>query len=135
VPQEGGWCPIYGTLKGTGTLAGPFRFTGDDNRWEVTGRAGSRELGRVDFANPTKETFVGLKALDVTFSGKPGSNVYFLTSGVVTNLADTDLANMVLTVIDENSGKDYSEVCRLAVIDGRPAFINGLIGGTTIIIR
>ena len=134
-PQEGGWCPIYGTLKGTGTLAGPLRFTGDDNRWEVTGRAGSRELGRVDFANPTKETFVGLKALDVMFSGKPGSNVYFLTSGVVTNLADADLSNVVLTVTDENSGKDYSEVCRLAVIDGRPALINGLIGGTTIIIR
>ena len=36
-PQKGGWCPIYGTLKGTGTLSGPFRFTGDDNCWEVTG--------------------------------------------------------------------------------------------------
>ena len=35
-PREGGWCPVYGTLKGAGTLSGPFRFTGEDNWWQET---------------------------------------------------------------------------------------------------
>ncbi len=33
--------PIFGTLKGTGSLAGSWEFAGDHNCWEVTG-AGAR---------------------------------------------------------------------------------------------
>lgn len=40
---NGRFCPIYGTLKGSGTLAGPYRFTGDDNSWEVTDAAASKD--------------------------------------------------------------------------------------------
>ena len=127
-----GYCPIYGTLKGTGTLAGPFRFTGTTNCWEVT-QASVRELARVEFANPTKETFTGLKTLNVTFNDKPTKALYYLTTATVDGLTETDLEGTAVTVTDGEH--DYSANFALTVRNGRLALANSKPGGIVVIVR
>ena len=131
--RTGGWCPIYGTLKGSGTLAGPYRFTGEDNSWEVTGRDSARTFACVNFANPTKETFTGLKAINAMFTGKPTSSVYYLT-GEVTDLTDTDIAGVAYTVTDE-AGNDCSANFALTVKGNRIALVNTKPAKFLIIVR
>ena len=131
--RSGGWCPIYGTLKGSGTLAGPYRFTGESNSWEVTGRDSARTFACVNFANPTKETFTGLKAINAMFTGKPTSSVYYLT-GEVTDLTDTDIAGVAYTVTDE-AGNDYSANFALTVKGNRIALVNTKPAKFLIIVR
>ena len=129
-----GFCPIYGTLKGSGTLSGAFRFTDTTNCWEVVDAAANNAtLPCVQFANPTKETFAGLKSLSVTFNGKPTRRAYYLTTATVADLAETDLAGTVLTVTDGEN--DYSANFTLTVVGGRLALNNSKPAGTYIIVR
>ena len=133
-PRDGGFCPIYGTLKGSGTLAGPYRFTGENNSWEVTGAvAQNANLPAVQFANATPETFAGLKSLNVTFDAQPTRRAYYLT-GAVAGLTAEDVAGVTLSVTDETE-VDYSGNFTLAVKDGRLALENGKPAGMYIIIR
>ena len=132
-PRDGGWCPIYGTLKGTGTLAGPYRFTGEENCWEVTGRDSARTFACVNFANPTKETFTGLKAINATFTGKPTSSVYYLT-GEVTDLTAADISGVAYIVTDE-AGNDYSANFTLTVKGNRIALVNTKPAKFLVIVR
>ena len=127
-----GYCPIYGTLKGAGTLSGAFRFTGTTNCWAVT-QSSVRELARVEFANPTKETFTGLKSLNVTFNDKPTKAVYYLTTATVDGLTQADLAGTIVTVTDGE--RDYSANFTLTVVGGRLALANSKPSGTYIIVR
>ena len=127
-----GWCPIYGTLKGSGTLSGAFRFTGTTNCWKVT-QASVRELARVEFANPTKETFTGLKTLNVTFSDKPTKALYYLTTATVDGLTEADLEGTAVTVTDGEH--DYSANFALTVRNGRLALANSKPGGIVVIVR
>ena len=128
----GGFCPIYGTLKGSGTLSGAFRFTGTTNCWAVT-QSSVRELARVEFANPTKETFTGLKTLNVTFSDKPTKALYYLTTATVDGLTQADLEGTAVTVTDGEH--DYSANFTLTVVGGRLALANSKPSGTYIIVR
>ena len=125
-----GFCPIYGTLKGSGS--GAFRFTGTTNCWAVT-QASVRELARVEFANPTKETFTGLKTLNVTFSDKPTKALYYLSTATVDGLTQADLAGTTVTVTDGE--RDYSANFTLTVRNGRLALANSKPSGTYIIVR
>ena len=132
--RTGGWCPIYGTLKGTGTLAGPYRFTGENNSWVVEGATVSRAtLPAVQFTNATPETFKGLKSLSVTFDAQPTRKAYYLT-GAVTGLTAADISGVAYTVTDE-VGNDYTENLALTVQDGRLVFTNSKPKGMYIIVR
>ena len=126
--------PIYGTLKGTGTLAGDFAFAGTTNCWEVTG-AGARttELPAATFANATAATFAGLKSVRVLFDAKPSRRAYYLT-GAIDGLSATDLPAAAITVKDVTGG-DYSANFTLAVKNGRLALSNSKPAGTMIIVR
>ena len=126
--------PIFGTLKGTGSLAGSWEFAGDHNCWEVTG-AGARttELPAATFANATAATFAGLKSVKVTFDAKPTRKAYYLT-GVIDGLSAADLPAATITVKDANDG-DYSANFTLTVKDGRLAIGNSKPAGMTIIVR
>ena len=131
---NGRYCPIYGTLKGTGTLSGPFRFSGDDNCWEVTdARANTDTLPCVNFTDATKETFAGLKTISVLFDAKPSRRDYYLT-GTITGLTDADLPAATITVKDANDS-DYSANFTLTVKNGRLALANSKPAGTFIIVR
>ena len=133
-PRTGGWCPIYGTLKGTGTLAGPYRFTGENNSWVVEGATVSRAtLPAVQFANATPETFKGLKSLAVTFNAQPTRRAYFLT-GEITGLTAADISGVAYTVIDED-GNDYTDNLTLTVQDGKLVFTNAKPQGMFLIVR
>ena len=127
-----GYCPIYGTLKGSGTLSGAFRFTGTTNCWAVT-QSSVRELARVEFANPTKETFTGLKSLNATFNDKPTKALYYLSTATVDGLTQADLAGTTVTVTDGE--RDYSANFTLTVKAGRLALANSKPSGTYIIVR
>ena len=127
-----GYCPIYGTLKGSGTLSGAFRFTGTTNCWEVT-QSSVRELARVEFANPTKETFTGLKSLNATFNDKPTKALYYLSTATVDGLTQADLVGTTVTVTDGE--RDYSANFTLTVRNGRLALANSKPSGTYIIVR
>ncbi len=132
--RAGGWCPIYGTLKGSGTLAGPYRFTGENNSWVVEGATTrNANLPAVQFTNATPETFKGLKSLSVTFDAQPTRRAYFLT-GEVSGLTAADIAGVTYTVTDE-AGNDYAELLTLTVQDGRITFTNGKPQGMFLIVR
>ena len=130
----GGFCPIYGTLKGSGTLSGAFRFTGTTNCWEVGGGVSARDFVHANFANPTKETFVGLKSLNATFSGRPTSRTYYLT-GVIDGLTEADLPEEASITAKDVDGGDYSANFKFVVSGGRLALSNSKPSGTFIIVR
>ena len=130
----GGFCPIYGTLKGSGTLSGAFRFTGTTNCWEVGGGVSARDFVHANFANPTKETFVGLKSLNATFSGRPTSRTYYLT-GVIDGLTEADLPEEASITAKDVDGGDYSANFKFVVSGGRLALSNSKPAGTYIIVR
>ena len=133
-PHDGGFCPIYGTLKGTGTLAGPYRFTGENNSWLVEGATVSRaNLPAVQFSDAKPETFKGLKSLSVTFNAQPTRKAYYLT-GAVTGLTAADISGVAYAVTDE-AGNDYTENLTLTVQDGRIMFTNSKPKGMYIIVR
>ena len=131
---NGRFCPIYGTLKGSGTLSGPYRFTGDDNSWEVTDAAANgANLPAVTFTDATADTFAGLKSIRVLFNGRPTRTAYYLT-GAITGLTAADLPAATLTVKDA-ADNDYSANFTLMVKDGRLALRNSKPAGTFIIVR
>ena len=130
-PQDGGWCPIYGTLKGTGTLSGPFRFTGDDNSWEVTGASSNYSLNAVTFADADANALAGLKELKVTFDVKPRKGRYELSNAL--GLKAETVGDVALTVTD-TAGNDYADIT-LTVEDGKLRLANPSALRTMIIIR
>ena len=131
-PQKGGWCPIYGTLKGTGTLSGPFRFTGEDNCWEVTGASRDISLNAVTFADADANALAGLKKLEVTFDAKPKKGLYELSDAL--GLTAETVGDVALTVTDA-AGNDYADIISLTVEDGKLRLANPSAVRTMIIIR
>ena len=132
-PRQGGWCPIYGTLKGVGTLSGPFRFTGGDNCWEMTGRAGGEKLsGAATFDNPDANALAGLKNIKATFNNKPGRSVYEISDAL--GLTAETVSAVKLAVADE-AGNDYSEDFTLAVKGGKLNLVNAHPSGVMLIFR
>ncbi len=124
--------PIYGTLKGTGSLAGAFAFAGDVNGWEVTGVDNKRELATALFADATPATFQGLKNVKAVFNAKPKCAVYYF-AGEAPGITNDDVADATVTVTDGE--KDYSGKFKLVVRDGRLALANASPGGMAIFLR
>ncbi|MBP5226693.1 MAG: hypothetical protein J6336_04850 [Kiritimatiellae bacterium] len=124
--------PIFGTLKGTGTLAGAFAFAGDESDWDVTGKSANRELVCATFANATRETFQGLAHVTATFDEKPRCSFYFLTDEI-TGLTAEDVEDATVTVKDGEN--DYSEDFALTVKEGRLALANLKPGGFLMMLR
>ena len=126
--------PIFGTLKGTGSLAGAWEFAGTANCWEVANAvATTAELPAATFAAATPATFAGLKSVKVTFDAIPSRHTYFLT-GAINGLTDADIPAAAITVKDADDG-DYSANFTLTVKNGRLALSNSKAGGTFIIVR
>ena len=106
--------PIFGALKGTGTLAGSFAFAGEHNSWHVEGVNNNRELASAKFAAPTRATFLGLKEVKAEFDAKPVCSDYFLTDSEVPDLVEADLADVKATVTAGN--KDYSSSFSVGIV-------------------
>ncbi|MBR6733319.1 MAG: hypothetical protein IKL96_02845 [Kiritimatiellae bacterium] len=126
-------CPVWGALAGTGTLAGPFAFAGEKNSWNVTGAYNNRELACVKFADPSRETFLGLKEVKAVFDAKPVCSAYFLLGAEVPGLSAADLADVKVSVTD--GVKDYSAKFSLGVSNGRLALLNRTPGGMLLYVR
>ena len=125
---------IYGTLKGTGSLAGSWEFAGDHNCWEVTNAVAKAEtLPVATFAAATPATFAGLKNVSVQFDARPVRSIYYLT-GVINGLTDADLPAATMAVMDADDN-DYSANFTLTVKGGRLAIGNSKPAGITILIR
>ncbi len=124
--------PIFGTLKGTGTLAGDFAFEGDVNCWDVTGEAANKELARVTFANASANTFAGLKSVKATFDGKPRVSTYFLTDAV-SGLTDGVVEDVAVTATYGTT--DVSEDFYLSIEGSRMVLKNKKPAGLIIIIQ
>ena len=122
--------PIFGTLKGTGTLAGSFAFAGTTNCWEATCTGNNKDLTCATFSAATPATFAGLKSVKVTFDGKPTRRAYYLTSAI-DGLADAPAATVIATAGET----DYSANFTLTVKNGRLALANSKPAGVTIIVR
>ncbi|MBR6734450.1 MAG: SGNH/GDSL hydrolase family protein [Kiritimatiellae bacterium] len=132
-PREGGWCPVYGTLKGAGTLSGPFRFTGEDNCWEVAGNSSLVKLnGAVTFDNADANALAGLKSVKATFNRKPGRSEYEISDAL--GITSETVAGIGLAVTDEK-GNDYSEDFALMVKGGKLKLVNSNPGGMIILFR
>ena len=117
--RAGGWCPIYGTLKGSGTLAGPFRFTGEDNCWEISGTGMRLALeGKVSLDSADANALNGLRRLKVTLTTRMAKASYPL--GPATSLDNT----VDLEVIGPE-GTDVSSNFSLAVENGILELRNG----------
>ena len=124
--------PIFGTLKGTGTLAGSFAFAGTTNCWEATCTGNNKDLTCATFSAATPATFAGLKSVKVTFDKKPTRTAYFLT-GVIDGLTAANVPDA--TVIATDGEKDYTGNFVLTVKNGRLVLANAKAGGMTIVVR
>ena len=132
-PREGGWCPVYGTLKGAGTLSGPFRFTGEDNCWEVAGNSARITPEKtVSFKNASADALAGLKRIDVTFSAAPKRARYEL--GPALGVTAETVQNIALNVTDA-VGADYKDDFALEVKDAKLVLRNAHPGGMVILFR
>ena len=125
--------PIFGTLKGTGALAGAFAFAGDVNCWEVKGVYNRRTLAKAAFTAPTGATFEGLKEVKAKFDRSPVCSVYYLTDEAVSGISSVDLSDVRVTVTAGE--KDYSEKFSLGVSEGRLVLSNRVPGGAVLYIR
>ena len=122
--RTGSFCPIYGTLKGAGTLAGPFRFTGEDNCWEIsgTGRGGAPLAEKVSFSNADPDALAGLKRVKVKFTVTPARASYVISDAL--GLTAGALGDVALEVLDEKDN-DVSGDFWLTVEDGKLKLSNG----------
>ncbi|MBR4171197.1 MAG: hypothetical protein IKR48_06060, partial [Kiritimatiellae bacterium] len=130
-PREGGFCPIYGTLKGAGTLSGPYRFVGEDNCWEFSGSSSSLE-NTVTFANADAQTLAGLKQVKVVFTERPGRTYYTLSDAL--GATAESVASIGLEVMDI-AGNDYTDAFSLLLNNGRILLKNGNPTGSVLFIR
>ncbi|MBR6733218.1 MAG: hypothetical protein IKL96_02340 [Kiritimatiellae bacterium] len=124
--------PIFGTLKGTGTLAGAFEFAGGSSCWEVEGKGNRRELAKAVFAAPTGATFRGLGKVKATFDGRPVCGTYLLAEGVA-DVSQEDVAGVAVEVTDGD--RDYSEKFSLVVQGASLLLKNASPGGMTLYVR
>ncbi|MBQ9430321.1 MAG: hypothetical protein IJU44_02095 [Kiritimatiellae bacterium] len=124
--------PIYGTLKGTGNLAGEFEFAGADSRWDLSGVANQQALIGATFQNASADTFTGLKSLNVEFDTKPQRSYYTIAQGV-SGLADADFSNV--NIVATAGEDDYSQNFALAAQGNRLVLKNNKPGGSVIILR
>lgn len=124
--------PIFGTLKGTGSLAGAFAFAGDANCWEAAGTYNRRYLAAAKFADADRGTFIGLRAVKVVFDAAPRCAVYHLANAPA-GLSATDLADVKVTASDAE--RDYSDKFGLGIRDGRIVLLNRASGGTVLFLR
>ena len=132
-PREGGWCPIYGTLKGAGTLSGPFRFIGEDNCWEISGSSSRiTPENTVSFENASADALAGLKRIDVKFSAAPKRARYEL--GPALGVTSETVQNIALNVTDA-AGADYKDDFALEVKDAKLVLRNAHPGGMVILFR
>ena len=134
--RTGGWCPVYGTLKGAGTLAGPFRFTGDNNSWEIsgTGRGVTPLANKVSFANADANALAGLKRIKVKFTRSASRESYVLADALgLTNAAAADIELEVVNANDEDVSSSFS----LGVEAGKLVLsnLNPEVVGMTVIIN
>ena len=126
-------CPIWGTLKGTGTLSGPFAFAGDANCWDVADASATRAaLPAVTFADATAETFAGLKSVKVTFDAKPVRYAYYLTDAIP-GLAAVDVSRVAVAATDGTT--DYTGEFMLAVKRDRLALVSAKPASTILFFR
>ena len=130
-PREGGFCPIYGTLKGAGTLSGPYRFVGEDNCWKFSGSSSSLE-NTVTFANADAQTLAGLKQVKVVFTERPGRTYYTLSDAL--GATAESVASIGLEVMDI-AGNDYTDAFSLLLNNGRILLKNGNPTGSVLFIR
>ena len=132
-PREGGWCPVYGTLKGAGTLSGPFRFTGEDNCWEVGGNPGrATPENTVSFENADSAALAGLRRLRAVFTRAPKRRVY--TLGPALGVTAETVRGIALEVLDA-AGADYADDFALEVKEGNLVLRNGRPGGMSLLFR
>jgi len=89
-----GACPILGTLCGTGTLQGPFRFAGENNCWRISGASNDFEPSQ--FVNPDAATLAGLKRVELDFTTRPLRRRYVLADAL--GLTSETVGEVELTV-------------------------------------
>ena len=121
--------PIFGTLKGTGTLSGPFAFTGDKTVWEVGGTGKRRQLDCVQFADADENALAGLKKIEAKFSARPMLPIYNL--GPVLG-ADVENVELVVKDAEEN---DYSSKFSLKTMSGNLILSNRAANGMVLYVR
>ena len=123
--REGGFCPVYGTLKGSGALSGAFRFLGDGSKWEIMGGGDYGErLSPVDVsALSDKHGFLaGLAKMEVAFTNVP-PRLYEYRICDAGNATAEDLADIDLKVFDDKGDASENwtlQISRGNLVIGRP---------------
>ena len=130
------WCPIWGTLSGTGSLEGYFRMKGATWRMTSDGRRvdAAKFVARAgDGVGPHPETLADLGAIEVTFSRQPGRKVY----DVCDALGLTEERAAEIPVRAGLEGETGNGKCRFsaAVKDGRLVLVNERPLGVVLYLR
>jgi len=126
--------PIFGKLKGNGTLAGLFAFKGGHNSWVVEGLATKRDLTSVaKFTDVEAATFAELAKVEATFDARPLVSSYALATAP-SGLTAEDVKD-VATVVKDTAGNDYSENFFVTVKNGKLVLANKRPGGFAFFIR
>ena len=126
-------CPIWGTLKGQGTLAGLFAFAGENNALEIAGSGKRRTVEKaIRLDSPSGEMFKGLKKVKATFDQKPGCATYDVCEAPGLT---TEGARQIVVEVKDAEGNDYSEDFTAFVSGAHLMLRNAHPSGTTIFLR
>ena len=125
------FCPIYGTLTGTGTLSGNFRFIG--GTLVVTGDGSRYELPSLGNA-PRADTLSELGCITCRFTGQPKRQTYVLCNAY--GLTEESVRNLPVTVeINGVYDATFSEALVAVIENGKLVLKNSLAPGTVILIK
>ena len=127
-------CPIYGTLTGSGALAGQYAFT-PQGSWRVKANAG-RLCEVADVQNVTSQSFVkNLRKVEVVCTATPANPVYLLCSAG--SLTDVEAAEIEVEATVAEGAEDVKVASgwRATVRDGKLLLVNPCPAGTAIFLR
>ncbi len=126
-------CPIWGTLKGQGTLSGPFAFAGENNALAIEGSGTRHQVERVvRIESPSGEMFKGLKKVKALFDKKPGCATYDVCPAPGLT---TEGAHQIVVEVKDADGNDYSEDFTAFVSGAHLMLRNAHPAGMAIILR
>ncbi|MCQ2393359.1 MAG: SGNH/GDSL hydrolase family protein [Kiritimatiellae bacterium] len=125
-----GSCPIWGTLKGSGTLAGAFAFAGDANCYEVSGTARRRMVeNSIKFDVTNDDALAGLCKVRAIFDQKPGCPFYDVGAAGGVNV------ETLRVEVRDTAGNDYSDGFSAVVQNGRLLLKNAHPNGCVLLFR
>lgn len=129
VNKAGTSCPIWGTIAGSGTFAGPYAFAGDKGCLKVTGEGDVSEVAVPKFEDGDDNALQKLRRVEVAFVKRPVFAFYDLGRAYGADPAQIELS------VKHGEDEDDTDKFALILTGGRLKLRNASLNGTIFFIR